>query len=48
MLPDGTKTFETELNQYAWNKNANFLFFESPAGVGFSINDESKYPVYGD
>eukprot|EP00825_Cyclidium_porcatum_P032195 TRINITY_DN3436_c0_g1_i4.p1 TRINITY_DN3436_c0_g1~~TRINITY_DN3436_c0_g1_i4.p1 ORF type:complete len:418 (-),score=52.41 TRINITY_DN3436_c0_g1_i4:77-1330(-) len=24
--------------QYAWNKNASLLFFESPVGVGFSYN----------
>lgn len=27
------------MSQYAWNKNANLLFIESPAGVGFSTVD---------
>ena len=48
MMPDGSSEFETELNEYAWNKNANFLFFESPAGVGFSIIDKQKHPKWTD
>ena len=32
------------LNEYAWNKNANVFFIESPGGVGFSkIANESFY-----
>ena len=32
-----------ELNKYAWNNNANIIFLESPAGVGFSINKDETY-----
>lgn len=33
------------LNKFSWNKNINVLYFDSPAGVGFSKTDdqESKY-----
>ncbi|XP_066365960.1 serine carboxypeptidase-like 26 [Miscanthus floridulus] len=31
-----------EFNEYAWNKEANLLFLESPVGVGFSYTNTSS------
>ncbi len=37
---------ELEENPYAWNKLANMIFIEAPAGVGFSYSDKlSDYRV---
>ncbi|XP_039043333.1 serine carboxypeptidase 1-like [Hibiscus syriacus] len=36
-------------NQYTWNKDANIIFLESPAGVGFTYsNRTSDYKLRGD
>jgi carboxypeptidase C (cathepsin A) len=33
---------EISLNPYSWNRDANLLFVESPAGVGFSYTNTTK------
>lgn len=40
VLPDGGTTLVR--NEYAWNKEANVLYIEQPAGVGFSTCDQGS------
>ena len=48
LMPDGQTTFNTEANQYSWNKIAHMVYIESPAGVGYSYVDGTEIPEYTD
>lgn len=42
---DGTTLEE---NGFSWNKVANVLYLESPAGVGYSYSDDRNYTTDDD
>ncbi|CAL1604035.1 unnamed protein product [Knipowitschia caucasica] len=45
VMEDGKTLYE---NPFSWNKNANLLYLESPAGVGYSYSDDQKYATDDD
>lgn len=45
MNDDGATLYE---NTFSWNKIANVLYLESPAGVGYSYSDDQKYATDDD
>ena len=45
-LPDGEDNFVS--NPYSWNKEANVIYIESPAGVGFSVCGDKKECIWTD
>ena len=45
MNDDGATLYE---NEFSWNKIANVLYLESPAGVGYSYSDDKVYKTDDD
>lgn len=37
-----------EENAFSWNRVANVLYIESPAGVGYSFSDDRNYATNDD
>lgn len=46
VLEDGATNFTK--NDYAWNKFANMIYIESPAGVGYSICGDASECIFDD
>lgn len=42
VIDNGKTTFRK--NEFSWNKEANILYIEQPAGVGYSYCDLEKAP----
>jgi serine carboxypeptidase-like clade 2 len=42
LLENGATTFTK--NEHSWNKEANVLYIEQPAGVGYSYCDWDNHP----
>lgn len=45
MSKDGATLYE---NPFSWNKVANVLYLESPAGVGYSYSEDRNYATDDD
>jgi len=45
-MGDGATNFT--YNDWSWNNNANMIYIESPAGVGFSICGDPKECIFDD